>query len=43
MTGKGPMMDKEEMMEALMNQGGQSMTPYPFEKIADNLRAFKFS
>ena len=25
MSGKGPMMDKEEMMEALMNQGGQSM------------------
>jgi len=44
LSGEGGPMDREEMMEAMMSKGGGgSMTPYPFEKVMDNLRGVKHS
>lgn len=39
---EGGMMDQQEVMELMMNQGGKNrLKPFPFEKISNNTAALK--
>ena len=40
-TEEGALMDPHEVMEMMMNKKGNSLKPYPFEKVMQNCMVFK--